>query len=373
MVLNKTQRCRGKGMSLRIRTSAYRALLLTLGVLLLSGAASWLPGSTVVAAQAQSHPTLASDKRDYIPGDIVNLAGSGFKPGELVTIVMSVNPITHADVTLTSVADANGNFKNSDYLVQKTDLGVTFHVQAVGSFGDTAPQLTFTDTIGAPTSIGTGARSSTGSVGTFATTVTAAVPVGNTVIVSALVSVAASSTITMTDSAGNTYSKDADVTSTTGPTRTVIFSAPVTTALASGGTITLNSTTTTRYFFVSAFQVSGLVSASRVDQTKTATGTNSAVSTGATGTTAQGDELLFAAFGDDINSGTPTLTAGSGFTGLTASATAAVYGIYPEYEIVNTTGAYTATGTFSHRSPGPAPSSPIKLCPVANSFSLPRL
>ena len=51
MVLNKTQRGRGKGMSLRIRTSAYRALLLSLGVLLLSAAASLLPGSTARASE----------------------------------------------------------------------------------------------------------------------------------------------------------------------------------------------------------------------------------------------------------------------------------------------------------------------------------
>src|SRR5437762_1922139 len=49
---------------------------------------------------------------------------------------------------------------------------------------------------------------------------------------------ATTSNVTVTDSAGNTYAKDADVTNT-GNVRTLIFSARVTSAL-SGGTITIN-------------------------------------------------------------------------------------------------------------------------------------
>jgi hypothetical protein len=347
MVLNESQRRTGRVMRHWIRTSAWRVAVLMLGVLVLSGAL--LTSGIASAAQAQSPAAITSDKPDYHPGEIVTLTGSGWKTGELVTIVMSVNPITHGDVTLTAIADASGSFKNSDYLVQRSDLGVTFHVQATGASGDSAQLLTFTDSISAPTSIGTGTRSSAGTVSTFATAVTAAVPVGNTIIVSAVVNAASGVTISMSDSGSNTYTKDVDITNASGPTRTLIFSAPVTTALTTSSTITISFTTAEKDIFVSAFQVSGLVAASRVDQTKTNTGTNTtALTTGAMTTTTQANDLLFAAFGVDFNTGSnPTMTAGSGYTALTTAQTSGIWGIFPEYQIVSATGAYTATGTQS--------------------------
>ena len=67
MVLNKTQRCRGKGMSLWIRTSAYRALLLTLGVLFLSGAAMGQRSATAITVTgAQTpNPVVAGNAATY--------------------------------------------------------------------------------------------------------------------------------------------------------------------------------------------------------------------------------------------------------------------------------------------------------------------
>ena len=58
---------------------------------------------------------------------------------------MTVDPVTHDPVTLTSTSDAAGNFTNSNYVVQQSDLNVTFYVTATGATGDTAALLTFTD------------------------------------------------------------------------------------------------------------------------------------------------------------------------------------------------------------------------------------
>ena len=79
--------------------------------------------------------TITSDKPDYHPGQIVTLTGTGWKPGELVTIVMVVDPVTHASVTLTAVADDAGNFTNHSYVVQRSDVNVTFTVNAAGDKG----------------------------------------------------------------------------------------------------------------------------------------------------------------------------------------------------------------------------------------------
>lgn len=104
---------------------------------------------------ATSVPTLSSDKPDYHPGEIVTLTGAGWKPGETVRMEMSVVPRTHGDVTLTSVADADGNFTNSDYVVQGSDLNVTFTVISAGTTSELRAQtLTFTDTATVTTATG---------------------------------------------------------------------------------------------------------------------------------------------------------------------------------------------------------------------------
>ena len=133
-----------------IRVFTNRLACFVLGAMVLAAGAALVHAALFSTVEAASQATITSDKPDYHPGEIVTLTGSGWKPGELVTIVMSVNPLTHNDVTLTAIADASGNLKNSDYVVQQSDLGVTFHVQATGSMGDAAAPFTFTDTIGTP-------------------------------------------------------------------------------------------------------------------------------------------------------------------------------------------------------------------------------
>ena len=131
---------------------------------------------------ASQRPTITTDKPDYHPGETVTFTGKGFKPGEQVAITMDVNPVTRAAVALAAVADDAGNFTNKSYIVQKSDLGVTFDVRAIGVSGDSAAPYTFPDSIGTPTSIGIKAVSNTPTT-SFPITVTAAVPVNNTVIV----------------------------------------------------------------------------------------------------------------------------------------------------------------------------------------------
>src|SRR5207244_3372648 len=107
------------------------------------------------------------------------------------------------------------------------------------------------------------------------------------------------SNITVTDTAGNTYTKDADVTNT-GNVRTLLFSAPVTAAIVdnAGSEITVNFPATTPFAkAVKFFSVPGLVTASPADKSATATGTGDSASVGPTATTTQADELVVAVFG----------------------------------------------------------------------------
>ena len=146
----------------------------------------------------------------------------------------------------------------------------------------------------------------------------------------------------MTDSGSNTYTSDANVTD--GSNRTAVFSAPVTTALTTSSIITVHFSTSTSY--ISARYVPGQQSctATPLDKTSTATGTAASMSSGTTATTTQAGELLFGAFGVYINGS--TFTQGTGWTPLTSDIS--TLAIYPEYQIVNATGAYAATGSLNN-------------------------
>jgi hypothetical protein len=81
------------------------------------------------SAAAQS---IATDKADYVPGSIVTVTGSGFQPGELVTLVFSETPPYNADATVSSTADGAGAFTNADFVVPANADLTSFAVVATG-------------------------------------------------------------------------------------------------------------------------------------------------------------------------------------------------------------------------------------------------
>lgn len=97
-----------------------------------------------VAAYAQA-PTIATDKPDYAPGEVVTITGTGWQPGETVTIVLHEDPFTHEDRTLFATADGSGSFTNSDYSPQEHDIGVSFTAAAIGQASGWTAETTFTD------------------------------------------------------------------------------------------------------------------------------------------------------------------------------------------------------------------------------------
>src|SRR5437867_9767689 len=108
-------------------------------------------GSVVAVAAFSaraSAATVATDQPDYHPGQTVTITGSGWEPGETVDMVLHEDPPLDPDLELTSVADANGDFTNTDFTVDVFDIGVTFTLTATGlSSGQTA-ETTFTDAPG---------------------------------------------------------------------------------------------------------------------------------------------------------------------------------------------------------------------------------
>lgn len=187
----------------------------------------------------------------------------------------------------------------------------------------------------------------------FALTVAAnGVPTGHAVIVAFALNPSAA-TLSCSDSRGNTYTADADVTNGSGSTgvRTVVFSTNVTTALEAGDTITLTFDTLVQAKAAVAHEFRGLVTASMVDQTSTATGNGTSPNSAATATTSQAEELLVGAIGIE-NDSNAVVTPGIDYVALeargsgTMGAPSGHVRIDPEYRVVTATGAYAADGTI---------------------------
>lgn len=282
---------------------------------------------------------------DYAPGNapwIVTDGQGGFTPYEN--------------------ADGSWTYPDTDNLVDG-NIGTTWYVdaqyagawlqlRATGLSSGEVATAEFTDSsIGTPTGIGTAANTTSGS--SIGVTLTAPVTVGNTVLM-AIAMDPSSTTVTVSDTAGNTYSKDADVSnnggSSTSGVRTLIFSAPVTSALASGNVITVTFGANVTAKAVSAFSISGLITQSSArDQVATNTGNNKNLNSGNTPTaTTQTHELLFNVIGDEDR--TVDFTAGSNLTALTPASTSggsptSSITVLPQFRIVTTKGTYSTAGT----------------------------
>ncbi|HKB71574.1 MAG TPA: hypothetical protein VKH46_12070, partial [Thermoanaerobaculia bacterium] len=102
--------------------------------------------STDSLLTGDSFATVTTDKTDYAPGDTVVITGTGWMPGETVSMLLHHDD-GDPDLALTSIADDSGNFMNSDFVVDEGDLGATFLLTATGLTSSYTAQTTFTDAI----------------------------------------------------------------------------------------------------------------------------------------------------------------------------------------------------------------------------------
>jgi|GEM_PF-1074192 len=121
--------------------------------------------------------TIATDQDDYPPGRTVIITGTGWQPGETVTL-----QVLHADPTFdnsepahdpwTVSADEFGNVSTSWYIPTDADmLGATLILTAIGESSGLRAEVTFTDAIPTITGIAPAASGSTN--GGYTLTVTA--------------------------------------------------------------------------------------------------------------------------------------------------------------------------------------------------------
>jgi len=214
---------------------------------------------------------------------------------------------------------------------------------AGNSFTGAGVSFALDNTTPTPNSIGT-ATDNDASVTSYG--VPATLPTGETVFVAVAMNVTTSN-VSVTDSAGNTYTKDVDITNGAG-VRTLLFRGPINTAL-SGGTITVNFPNPTPANKSASFFSFNDVGS--LDRLHTGTGNDNAPNSGATATTSFASELLIGALGLADKNDTWASFGGS-FLALTqASSTShdasSNSDIQPTYRNVSSTGNYTASGVLS--------------------------
>src|SRR5207253_4388984 len=96
-------------------------------------------GGTAMAQSA----TVMTDQADYAPGTIVTITGSGWQPGETVTLTLVESPLIDTHPVMTAIADATGNIFNDQFSPDQYDVSVKFYLTAVGSQSGVQAQNTF--------------------------------------------------------------------------------------------------------------------------------------------------------------------------------------------------------------------------------------
>src|SRR2546421_1900218 len=97
--------------TLRILRTRTGLAALAVGVALMTAAFFSLP------AQA-SAATVRTDQTDYSPGETVIITGSGWQPGEMVSLLIHEDPTVCSDRVFYGVADDKGNFINTQLVIE---------------------------------------------------------------------------------------------------------------------------------------------------------------------------------------------------------------------------------------------------------------
>ena len=101
---------------------------------------------------SQTTATITTDQPDYAPGSTAYITGTGWQPGETVTLQVLHDPTGGDDLTdpshlpWTVVADVSGNV-NSSWVVppDADELGATLKLTAVGGGSGLTASVVFTD------------------------------------------------------------------------------------------------------------------------------------------------------------------------------------------------------------------------------------
>jgi len=114
------------------------------GLLLVAGGKD-ASGTALPSTELHGFATVKTDKADYAPSEIVTITGSGWQPGETVTMVLHEANGPCPDRTIIATANAFGNIFDNSFSPDVHDVGVRFYLTATGGGSGLGAQTTFTD------------------------------------------------------------------------------------------------------------------------------------------------------------------------------------------------------------------------------------
>ena len=123
------------------------------GILFLAGGSN--STGTLASAELYGFATVKTDKSDYAPGTVVTITGSGWQPGETVSLTMVESPFYDSHGPFTAVADSTGKIFNNQFSPDEHDQSIRFYLTAVGSVSGIQAQNTFTDSKPSTVTVGT--------------------------------------------------------------------------------------------------------------------------------------------------------------------------------------------------------------------------
>jgi sugar lactone lactonase YvrE len=86
----------------------------------------------LLAMRAHAQTYVTTDKPDYRPGETVYMAGTGWEPGETVTLTITTEPVSQDPLILHAAAVGSGDFTNSEFVVPEADVPLWFTLEAQG-------------------------------------------------------------------------------------------------------------------------------------------------------------------------------------------------------------------------------------------------
>ena len=116
-------------------------------------------GPALAVASSDDGLSISTDKDDYAPGDTVWFTGAGWPANDVLDILLEDEPATHEPHRWTVATGEDGTFRDSTYVVDVGDLGVTFTLTATSQSTGRWLKVVFTDgnlqgvSIAAPTSV----------------------------------------------------------------------------------------------------------------------------------------------------------------------------------------------------------------------------
>src|SRR6266568_487550 len=132
------------GANVTARSAAVGSAMQQDGLLLAAGGND-ASGNALANTELYAFATVKTDQADYAPGSIVTITGSGWQPGETVTLTLVESPLIDTHPPLTAVADGNGNISNNQFSPDVYDVNVRFYLTAVGGQSGLQAHNTFTD------------------------------------------------------------------------------------------------------------------------------------------------------------------------------------------------------------------------------------